>query len=768
LLSRLAPLFRLAAVPVAAASVALAATQDGGVPPEFPGHPEVSFERVVLPVLERNCARCHEGEDGEGGVDFSLYLDESEALAAPELWERVGWEVWKHAMPPPNRREQPTDAERDALLAWIDAKIAPLLPAAPPPPALRRLSNAEYAQAVRDLTGVEFDVEAFFPADPVASGFDNQGVALSLSANRLEKYVSAAEAIAAQAVHLAEPQTPPVTRLGGASLRGGRANGGAAALYSSGTVEGVFHVPRSGRYRWTITAWGTQAGPESCRMALVAGRRPIEEVEVAAVRNEPGRYSIELQLDAGTQVLGAAFVNDYYKPEAEDPAQRDRNLFIEGMELEGPLDPLPPTVFQARLSDRHRGDLRRMVAEVAGRAWRRPGTSADIDALLALGAGEGDDASRLRRAVEGILCSPRFLFHTEVSQEDGHARAARLAFFLYGGLPDTGLRAAAESGALVEDPTLRSETRRLLATRRGTRALADGFATQWLQLRNLEDVQPDPERFPGFDDELRASMREETLRLFRHVLDEKLPIAELLTADYGFLDERLAEHYGIALAAAERGDDGWQRVDLSTTPRRGVLGHASVLTLTSTPVRTSPVMRGKWLLEALLDAPTPPPPPGVGTLDDGRVDSSLAPREQLAMHRERRECAVCHDTLDPLGLALENYGPTGRWREQDGAFAVDASAVLPDGRALEGPLELADALVTDMDAITRGLACRLASYALGRPVGPADRRWLQDALVSLPEGSAVLADLVETIAWETARLPPAASSATPAAPETSR
>ena len=715
--------------------------------PTAPREPD--FERDVLPVLERTCSRCHEGEDAEGGVDFSLYLEEAAALAEPGLWERVGWQVWKHAMPPPSRREQPSEMERAALLRWVDTRVAPLLPAGPPPPAMRRLSNHEYRNAVRDLTGVEFPTDAIFEADPVASGFDNQGGALSLSANRLEKYLAAAERIAAQAVHLADAEVPPVRQLSAASLRGGSSNDAFAALNTNGTVEGDFRVPRAGRYRYTVRAWGRQAGPDACRMALVADRRELQRVEVAALREEPGRYAVEVELAEGAHVFGASFLNDYYKPDAADPADRDRNLYVVGMELEGPLDVQPPTAFQSALLARHDGALDAMVADLADRAWRRPASPSDVAALLDLSAPEQPVEQRLRHALEGILVSPRFLFRLDALESDAHARAARLSFFLHGGLPDPSLQAAANAGPLDED-ALRSHAARMLREPRGARALAEGFAAQWLQLRNLEDAEPDPQRFPEFDEALRDSMREETLRLFRHVLDAELPLTELLTADYSFVDARLAAHYGYAVPATA--EDGWARVELAATPRRGVLGHASVLTLTSTPVRTSPVRRGKWLLEAVLDAPTPPPPPGVGTLDDGRIDTTLAPRAQLAMHRERRECAVCHDTLDPLGLALENFDATGRWREQDGVFPVDASAVLPDGRTLAGPLELADALVDDEQAIARGLACRLASYALGRPVGPADRGWLQRALDGLEAEPPRLAELVETIAWNIACL----------------
>lgn len=765
----LLPPLRLAAVLLCSATgVLLSAAGPGsplpsGAPNALHGDSAVpDFERDVVPVLDELCSRCHEGEDAEAGVDFSLYLDEESALAEAQLWNEVAWQLWKHAMPPPSRREQPSAAQRQTVLDWVDAQVAPLLPPSPGIP-MRRLSNREYQRAVQDLTGVDFPAESFFPTDPVLAGFDNQAGALSMSATRFEKLVDAADRIAREAVALPEPEEPPMRRRGGGELRGVPVRGDLALLNSRLTAYGDFRAPRDGRYRVIVRAYGRQAGPELCQMSVARKATVLKRFTVAATPDAPEDYAVEVELKEGPHELSASFLNDYYQPEHPDRDQRDRNLYVMSIALEGPLDRQPPTALQTGLVERHGDDLEAQVMELASRAWRGEAANREVRALLALSEKEDAPEVRLQRALEGILVSPRFLFRTDGQRADGEARAARLGLLLYGGLPDRELREAAAAGRLQEEAGLRAEVRRMLADPRATLALGEDFATQWLQLRILEGAQPDPDVFPDFDEELRASMREESLRLFAHLLQEDLPVAELLDADYSFVDARLAAHYGLAAqpidepsdALTDQPDGEWRRVSLVETPRRGLLGHASVLTMTSTPVRTSAVIRGKWLLEVLLDAPPPPPPPGAGSLDDAGVDQNQPQRALLAQHRERAECAVCHDTLDPLGLALENYGPLGQWRESDGRFPVDSSAVLPDGRQLQGPLELAGILAEDEEALARGLLGRLATYAMGRPVGPSDRAWLQHALDSMPGERPTMAALVETVAVAVCQLPPA-------------
>lgn len=403
-----------------------------------------------------------------------------------------------------------------------------------------------------------------------------------------------------------------------------------------------------------------------------------------------------------------------------------------------------PLVFVRRPRDR--GDMeacaREITARFARRAYRRPLEEGELDRLLQLGrravlAGDTFDQA-IRLILKAILVSPHFLFRVEMAPRaaatdvprdpgDGrapadaralegawalgdHALASRLSYFLWGSLPDEELMRLADEGRLNDDAVLSAQVTRMLAEPRAS-ALVESFAVQWLQMRALDTVSPDPKAFPEFDDRLRRSMRGETLALFEHVLGENRPVSDFIDADYTFVDERLARHYGLeGVTGAEL-----RRVPLTGTSRGGVLTHASVLTITSNPDRTSPVKRGKWILEQIIGAPPPPPPPVVEQLsEDPEAVASGSLRERFEKHREDPACAVCHDRMDPLGFAFENFDGIGAWREKDGRFPIDASGELPDGRTFDGPSELRGILRERMDGFVRSLAEKLLTYALGR------------------------------------------------------
>ena len=364
---------------------------------------------------------------------------------------------------------------------------------------------------------------------------------------------------------------------------------------------------------------------------------------------------------------------------------------------------------------------RRIVTRLAHRAFRRPVTPQEIDRLLGLFAlGQKDGGSfdqGLALAVQAILVSPDFLFRIERSQVAGdasapigaHDLASRLSYFLWSSMPDEELLNAADRGVLRDPVVLQAQTRRMLKDPKSS-ALVSSFGGQWLQFRGLESVRPDLERFPEFDDYLRLSMRRETELFLQSIVSEDKSVVDLLTAKYTFLNERLAQHYGIA---GVRGPE-FRRVDTTGTPRAGVLGHASVLTVSSYPTRTSPVLRGKWILSNLLNAPPPDPPAGTPRLDEATIGKDSSMRQQLEAHRANTTCAACHSRMDPLGFGLENYDAVGGWREKDGAFAIDAAGSLPDGRGFKGPTELAAILESDREEFVRGFAAKLLTFALGR------------------------------------------------------
>lgn len=687
-------------------------------------------------VIRASCLECHSGPEPKGDLAFDLKQERAGLDAARwrEVWERVH----KGEMPP-RKRQALSETERTSLL---DAS-ALLAAGAEEQAVLRRLSRREYENTVRDLFGVAFDARAHFAPDEIGSGFDNQGSALSLSDADFERYLQAGERVAALVIDVRDPDKPSRVRLQAGDLDGGSARGDVRSLTSNGQIRAKFQVQSEGRYRVVARCFGTQAGPDPARYALLVEGKEFARGETRATMKQREEVSGEVRLAQGTRAIEFAFLNDYYKPDDPDPKQRDRNLHLEWLELEGPLDPPRYSPYQQQmLADLHAGNLRAKLETLAEQAWRGPVTKQDVDALLALTNAAHSPLERIRTALAALLASPRFLFLVETDSGDAkpgtlrrldaYELAARLSYFAWGSAPDDALRRRAADGSLLTDAGLADELTRMLRDPRAAE-LSRSFAVQWLQLESLEKHDIDPA--------LRESMLAGTVMFFECLLRENRPIAELLNADYTFADERLAKLYRIALP---RGP-GFQRVTIPGRQRTGILGHASVLAATSNPTRTSPVKRGKWILEVLLDAPPPPPPPGVGVLPEAEVSqSALSMREQLAKHRANAECAVCHDRLDPLGLGLESFDRLGAWREGDASGSIESAGVLPDGRRFRDAAQMIELLAAD-GSVARSLARHMMTYALGRSLSIAERVALERRLEGRNLGSLTIPDLAREI-----------------------
>jgi hypothetical protein len=696
---------------------------------------ESEFRRDVAPLLEAHCARCHAGPDAEGEFEISGFLDGSRALGERPMWRAVREQLSSGAMPP-KRELRPERARVDAALAWIERWLAAQPASADPGrPTLRRLNRREYENSVRDLLGVHFDAAAVFPPDESGYGFDNIGDVLSISDTLFEKYVRAAEVIAARAVDVPDPDHPPTTRIDDVRLvhtEKFATHGGAWSLFTNGFIGVDYDFPRAGSYVLRARAFGQQAGPDPVRMRFRLATRDVARFDVLALEGAPETYEQQLEIDAGVQRFEAWFVNDYWNPDEPDKHKRDRNLRIEYLEIAGPVGAVMPSEFQRRaLPAGDEIDAREVVEDLAERAWRRPVSRADVDRLCALSAAGASRDEVVRDAIVGVLSSPRFLFRLEtdppglptgsVRSLDAFELAARLSYFLWSSLPDDELFECARAGRLERE--LEAQVRRMLKDARASE-LTQNFAAQWLQLRTLERVAPDARRFPDFDVELTRAMREESELFFECVLRESRPISELVDPDFTFLNERLAQHYGIE---GVRGAQ-MRRVALDAAQREvrgGLLQHASILTLTSNPTRTSLVKRGKWVLETLLASPPLAPQPGVDSLDDSReVARTASLRERLELHRADAKCAVCHERLDPLGFALENFDPIGRWRSEADGFAVDASGEFEDGTAFVGSTALERRVARD-PRFLRAVLEKLAVYALGRGLREVDAPWIE-------------------------------------------
>ena len=628
---------------------------------------------------------------------------------------------------------------------------------------LHRLNRAEYDNTVAALLGDTTRPATDFPADDVGHGFDNIADVLSLSTVLVEKYALAAERLVHAALLI--PRTMPevlrfeaellMSVVGAPTARGWN-------LWSNGEIGSGFTVTTPGPYRLTILAGCQLAGPDACHLNLRVDAQDVEQFVVDSPLARPGLFGAEVALTEGMHHVAAEFTNDYYDPESLDPAQRDRNLHVDAILIEGPLDldpnavnPVRETVLicQPETPERAHECAREIFATFGRRAFRRALSDDELGRLvgfLDLALTQGDDfETGIGLGLEAILLSPHFMFRVELDPMpddlrahplSGDELATRLSYFLWSTTPDDELFAAADRGELTTDAGLEAQVVRMLDDRRAY-ALLDNFAGQWLHLRNMADVAPDYAHFPSFDDELRAAMSAETRAFLEVFLNEDLSLLDLLDAPFGFLNERLALHYGIE--GLDLGD-GLTRVDLSETERGGLLTQSSILTVTSFPTRTSPVKRGKWVLEQLLCTTPPPPPPGVEGLMD-TSDSQGTLRERLEQHRADPTCASCHQLMDPIGFGLESFDGIGASRELDHGEPIDDSGTFPSGQMFAGAKALAGILKAD-PALPDCAARRLFTYALGRAPGGLDQCAMKEIVEQATASGFSLRELALSVA----------------------
>ncbi|HEY2840145.1 MAG TPA: DUF1592 domain-containing protein [Pirellulales bacterium] len=721
------------------------------------GAEEDFFKSRLEPFLTKHCLDCHSGDEPAAKLNLDAFKDAASVRGDHKTWGKVV-DYLEAGIMPPEDQQQPAADEVLAVTGWVSGELAKFDDSGRRNPGrvtIRRLNRVEYANTVRDLIGVDFKPADDFPSDDVGYGFDNIGDVLTLPPLLMEKYLAAAEKIATQAIVSGKPTEPITARFAAEKLRSsldpadGKATG---ALFANGAVSTEFSFPAAGDYVLRASAFGEQAGRDACRMALRIDDKNAAEVDVPATAEKPAVYEGRLTVAAGKHTISAAFLNDYYSPTEADPAQRDRNLFVDYLELEGPID------HTSRLPESHRRILfreppeddakgksadpkevancaREILSRFATRAYRRPVTAEEVDRLMRVfdvgrqadeaGQAAGTFAAGIQLAVQAILVSPHFLFRVEldsgndsdapVQKLNDYQLASRLSYFLWSSMPDDELSRLAAAGELGKPENLAAQVNRMLADKKSA-ALVENFAGQWLQIRNLSLAAPDRARFKGFDDGLRNAMLKETEMFFESVLHEDRSVLDLIDADYTFLNEELAKHYGI------EGVEGseFRRITLTDKRRGGVLTQASVLTITSNPTRTSPVKRGKWIMEQLLGTPPPPPPPGVPELEQTELKGTL--RQKMEQHRANAACAVCHNRMDPLGFAFENFDAIGRWRDRDDDAEIDPSGTLPGGQKFSGAAELRTILKSKPERFARNLARKMLTYALGRGLEPYDNQ----------------------------------------------
>lgn len=699
---------------------------------------ERAFSQDIVPLMKKYCLDCHSGDDAEKGAKLDGATTSRQVLEGRTVWTKALTQLRAGNMPPKDA-EKPTKDERQRMIEWLDKTLNDLdcgQPAYPGHVTIRRLNRAEYRNTIRDLFGVDYLPARDFPADDVGYGFDNIGDVMTLPTILLEKYLAAAEEISSQAI-VTNFEPTVVYQRPASQLRGdGNKVGdfeGPRILVSSGEMTGRLRLNKAGDYELRIRAYEHHAGNESAKMAVKLDGKEVAVVDVTGTEGSPGTYKVKGHVESGDHRFSLSFVNDYYQPDDPNPKNRDRNLVIEFVEAVGPLD------IEKQLPESHQkiffvkpgGELsvddasRKIIERLASRLFRRPATPDELTRLSQLAqqaraAGDSFEQS-ISLVMQATLVSPHFLFRVEPDPTAGKPwrqlnefeLATRLSYFLWSSTPDEELLQLAWRGELSKADNLDKQVRRMLDSPK-SQALVENFASQWLQLRKFDEVAVSRKHFPSFTPQLRGDMRQETLLFFGGLVKENRSIIDLLDADYSYLNERLAKHYGVPNVRGEE----FRRVSLQGTDRKGVLSQGSVLTVTSNPSRTSPVKRGKWILENILGEPPPIPPPNVPVFQEQEGDKATGSlKQRLEQHRLDPNCSVCHLRMDSLGFALENFDAVGAWRTKDGKFPIEPDGELPSGEKFRGPKELTKLLLdTKRDDFVRCLTEKMLIYALGRGI----------------------------------------------------
>lgn len=713
-------------------------------------------------LIEQYCVVCHNETARTAGLSLEGF-DVAHADEHLEVAEKMIRKL-QAGMMPPNYAPQLEGTTGGALALLLSSRIDELAAKFPNPGrrTFQRLNRAEYARSVRDLLAIDVDVTTFLPPDTVSHSFDNIADVQSMSATLLEGFLRAASQISRAAIGEPNADAREVTyKLPRTASQTTHVEG--APIGTRGGISVIHSFPADGEYVFKMQLHGTPTGflfgttaqGEQLEISVNGERVALLEIDPYVTESSPGGLIVESQsvfVKAGPHRVSAAFIEMSTAPIDDLMAPIEHTLadttigraygltalpHLRFLSVNGPHNvtgvsdtPSRRKVFTCRptSAEEELPCANRIVARLARQAYRRPLSDSDFEGLMSFyraGRADGDFESGIRTAIQAILVNPQFVFRLErqadVAQTGQEYRvndldlASRLSFFLWAAAPDDELLTLASEGALNDTVVLEEQVERMLADPR-SEALATRFAGQWLRLQDLEKLHPDALLYPQYDQKLSEALRRETELFFDNLVREDRSLLELLTADYTFVNERVANHYGIPNVTGNE----FRRVTLDgvNSQRRGVLGHGSVLTLTAIADRTSIVQRGKWVLEVLIGTPPPPPPPDV---DFSRFEAAtggkvMSVRQAMEMHRSNPACSSCHSMIDPIGLALENFDVTGAWRVKDNGNPIDASGQLYDGSQIDGPLGLRDAILKRSDSFIMSFTGSLMTYGLGRRV----------------------------------------------------
>ncbi len=719
-----------------------------------------AFEGAIRPLLDHHCAKCHGADKHKGDVDFSSYRTGREALGAREVWEKALSRITAEEMPP-EKEPQLSEEERQGMTAWIRS-LRRLQTPDPGATVIRRLSRAEYERTVRDLFGSDLGVGAELPMDSPGEGFDN-----SVSPLLMEKYLLAADDLLDRLI-MPEAMSRHFNAGQLDAIKAGVAEAGAPdgkerRFTGPGEVTAMIDIPSEGNYTIRIRAAAEQAGADPVRLGIRFDTRVVAELRIVARPKYPAVYSCTTQLVAGRTRFSLVFMNPQLadaasaaatpaaarndpagraKPAAAAPAKAAdaakaasepaaRVLIVDAIDITGP-PAKSPTEAQRRLFIAAPGkDLgkreaaKAIVTPFAYRAFRRPPAAEEIDGLLKIfalaDAQDEDFTAAVKLMLKGVLVSPQFLYRTPDDRDSGagdvvavsdHELATRLSYFLWGTMPDEELFQLAQGGKLHDPQVRAAQVRRLIMDQR-SRALSEGFAGAWLGIDHLATAVVDEKRFPQLTRELRAAMSDEVMTFFESLMREGGSVLDMLDCNYAYMNALTAKLYDVDGVKGMK----MQKVQLADANRGSLIAMPAILLATSRSDRTSPVKRGKWVLETLFDASPPPPPPNVAGLDKQDVpeNAALTLRQRTERHRTDPACASCHRIMDPIGFGLENFDAIGRWRvKDDTGGVVDALGELPGKRRFSSPADLKRILMGRKDEFVRMLCARLLGYALGR------------------------------------------------------
>ncbi|MBY0231195.1 MAG: DUF1592 domain-containing protein [Gemmataceae bacterium] len=696
--------------------------------------------------LEKHCVACHNAKTRRADVSLHGIKADADWARNRKLADAV-LRVLKAGEMPPSAKPRPPVADADAFLASVQKALDETDRTAKPDPGrvvLRRLNRTEYDNTIRDLVGVDFKPAEDFPSDDIGHGFDNIGDVLTLPPVLMERYLAAAESIMERAILPVAPKVPE-RYLASRWLEPSQPNDiRHRPLDKRGHMLHMLQrLGIEGDYVFRFRACAKRPDKAPVRVAVLLGDKELKRFDIDAAEGKPQVYAVNVTLKPGD--------HRFYVKLLDPPGER--TIHVEWFNVNGPADTRPPSHRKLLATTGKTDDekSREVLERFASRAYRRPATKDELDRLLKLAEGarkRGDGWEQsMQLAMQAVLVSPKFLFRAEAGETpktadpvplDDWQLASRLSYFLWSSMPDDELFKLAGEKKLKAN--VEAQVRRMLKDPKAS-ALTENFALQWLQLRRLAAHAPDAKLFPRFDDSLRKAMLKETELFFGEIVKEDRSVLDLIDGKYTWLNERLTHHYGIIDTNGStwgrkaktpgkpiKGND-FVRVALQPDdPRGGILTHGSVLTVTSNPTRTSPVKRGKWVLEQLLGTPPPPPPPDVPELDEKKVLTGSL-RQQMEQHRKNPACAACHAKMDPLGFAFENFDAVGAYRWKEGKADIDASGELPGGKKFKGATELRPLLREKKDLVARNLAEKLLVYALGRGLEWYDRRAV-DAIVA--------------------------------------